>query len=246
MARKPFVVLDAEILSSSVWSEAPHVRLVWITLLVLCDTDGYVGAALPGIARAAGISIEETQDAIDRLMAPDPYSRTQKDEGRRLIVADRGYQILNFIEHVDRLSAERKKSRDRVRRHRERRCNAQGVTVTLQSPREQGTENREVSKNVPEPPLLPAEEKAERATRATIQGLQAKLGSLIARLAEHPNSRRMVPDWSREVTSYTRQDGTKVRGQPDYRCVSSIDRLEKSIEDAEWWLEELERPNGQR
>ena len=84
MARKPYVVIDAEILSSSVWSEAQHVRLVWLTLLILCDTDGYVGASLPGVANAAGVTLEQAQEAISKFLAPDPYSRTTSDEGRRL------------------------------------------------------------------------------------------------------------------------------------------------------------------
>lgn len=120
MARKPFVVLDAEILSSSVWSEAPHIKLVWITLLVLCDTDGYVGASVPGIASAAGVTLEQAREALARFQEPDPDSRTKTDEGRRLVVVDRGFRILNFKEHLDRLSADRMKARDRLRRFRER------------------------------------------------------------------------------------------------------------------------------
>ena len=118
MAKKPFVVLDAEILSSSIWSEASHVRLVWITLLVLCDLDGYVGASVPGIAKAAGVPLAEAESALERLQGPDPYSRTRKDEGRRLRKAERGWQILNFTDHVDRLSKERRKTRERVRKWR--------------------------------------------------------------------------------------------------------------------------------
>lgn len=148
MAKKPFVVLDAEILSSSVWAEAAHVRLVWITLLILCDTEGYVGAALPGIARAAGVTLEEAQDAMDRLQQPDPFSRTKSSEGRRVEVVERGFRVLNFLEHLDRLSNERTKARDRMRRHRERKRN-KTVTVTpgyVTVPagnREQGIGNRE-------------------------------------------------------------------------------------------------------
>ena len=140
-------MIDAEILSSSVWSEAPHVRLVWLTLLILCDTDGYVGAAIPGIARAAGVSLAETRDAMERLQQPDPDSRTKTDEGRRVRLAERGFQILNFREHLDRLSAERAKSRDRVRRFRERqRSNVThpdgNVTVPVEN-RDQGVGSRD-------------------------------------------------------------------------------------------------------
>ncbi len=83
-------------------------------------------------------------------------------------------------------------------------------------------------------------ERAEQAIKDQTRSLQLKLGALIGRLAEHPRSTRMVPDWSREVTSYERPDGTKVRGSPDWRTIFSIDRLEKSIADAEWWFNKLE------
>lgn len=144
MARKPFVVIDAEILSSSVWSESMHVKLVWLTLLILCDTEGYVGAAIPGIARAAGVSLDQTREALSRLMLPDPDSRTQAHDGRRLQPVERGFQILNFRDHLDRLSKERAKSRDRVRRFRaKQRSDRDGnVTVTAGS-REQGIGNRD-------------------------------------------------------------------------------------------------------
>lgn len=154
LARKPFVVLDAEILSSSVWSEAASVRLVWITLLILCDTEGYVGASVPGIASAAGVGLQDAEDALQRLQQPDPYSRTKTNEGRRLAVTERGWQVLNFIEHLDRLSSERTKARDRMRRHRERKAKPKrkrnrGVTnmdgyVTIHAGnRDQGVGNKE-------------------------------------------------------------------------------------------------------
>jgi uncharacterized protein YdaU (DUF1376 family) len=92
------------------------------------------------------------------------------------------------------------------------------------------------------PPLPPPPaERAEKATNDAINSLQLRLGALICQLSEHPNSRQMVPAWTREVTAYDRQDGTKVRGVADFRTVRSIDRLERSIADAEWHLAELEK-----
>lgn len=91
-----------------------------------------------------------------------------------------------------------------------------------------------------QPPRLPADI-AESAVTDEIRKLQAELGSRLARLAEHPNSREMVPSWSRKATSYTRKDGTKVPGVADYRTITSIERLEKSIADADKWLNRLNR-----
>jgi len=144
LARKPFVVIDAEILSSSVWSEAAHVKLVWLTLLILCDTEGYVGAAVPGIARAAGVTLAQAREAIALFMEPDPDSRTRAHEGRRLETAERGFRILNFREHLDRLSAERRKTRDRVRKFRARKRESADGNVTVPTGnREQGIGNRD-------------------------------------------------------------------------------------------------------
>lgn len=255
MARKPFVVIDAEILSSSVWSEAAHVKLVWLTLLILCDTEGYVGAAIPGIARAAGVSLDQAREALSLFMLPDPDSRTQKDEGRRLEPADRGFRILNFREHLDRLSIERTKARDRVRRFRDRKRQKEDGNVTvLSESREQGVGSSEdvplakiekVGREVVEPrrneqpPRLPADI-AEASVLNEIRKLQNELAGRLARLSEHPNSREMVSSWSRRATSYTRKDGTKVQGVSDYRTISSIERLERSIADADRWLQRLD------
>ena len=131
MARKPYVVIDAEILSSSIWSEDSDTRLVWFTLLILCDTEGYVGAAVPGIARAAGVPLDATIAALEKFQQPDPHSRTQTEEGRRIRVVERGFQVLNFQEHLDRMSAERAKARDRVRKHRERKRQRLDGNVTV-------------------------------------------------------------------------------------------------------------------
>lgn len=255
MARKPFVVIDAEILSSSVWSEAPHVKLVWLTLLILCDTEGYVGAAVPGIARAAGVTVDQARDALRLFMLPDPDSRTQAHDGKRLEPAERGFRILNFREHLDRLSAERTKARDRVRKFRERkRQQADGNVTVPAGNREQRTGNRDVvpepltvvgrevlappGRNAP-PARLPSD-RAEQATDATIRKLQIELGTRLAKLSEHENSRLMLPDWCRKATCYDRKDGTRVQGVADYRTIYSIDRLEKSIADADRWLKRLD------
>lgn len=149
MAKKPYVTIDADILTSTIWREPPHVKVVWFTLLILCDLDGYVGASIPGIASTAGVTDEQCRDAMRRFQEPDPDSRTQSDEGRRIRVADRGFQIINFIEHLNRMSSERAKTRARVKKFRQRRAQMKRheTSVTLPSPpgnREEGRGNREV------------------------------------------------------------------------------------------------------
>lgn len=248
MARKPFVVIDAEILSSSVWSEAAHVRLVWITLLILCDTDGYVGASVPGIARAAGVTLEEAQEAVAVLQQPDPHSRTKSNEGRRLEPDERGWRILNFKEHLDRLSAERAKSRDRVRKFRERsrmkRHSADGNVTVPTGKREQGIGNRDENGRTEDPtsslPGVVREggvggEGAEQAIRAHRVRMERRLYELVGLLAQKHSDKDPV-EIMRTVTSWTGKDGKERRGMMRPELLSD-ERLEKSILDAEGWLD---------
>ena len=134
LARKPYVIIDAEILSSSIWCERPHVKLVWLTLLVLCDLDGYVGASVPGIASAAGVSLAEAQEALALFMAPDRHSRTEANEGRRLEKVERGFRVLNFRQHLDLLSVERARARERVRRFREKKRGRKSLPTLQDAP----------------------------------------------------------------------------------------------------------------
>lgn len=171
MARKPFVIIDAEILSSSIWSEEAHVRLVWLTLLILCDTEGYVGASVPGIAKAAGVTLEQAIAAMEKLQSTDPFSRTQANEGRRLEKAERGWQVLNFKEHLERLSAERQKTRDRMRRYRERlRAKKDGYVTVPTGNREQGPEKRDETSTEATPVAPRLETALDRLDTATTLG----------------------------------------------------------------------------
>ena len=90
------------------------------------------------------MTVEQVRDALGIFMRPDPDSRTQAHQGRRIEPADRGFHILNFREHLDRLSAERRKTRDRVRKFRARqRENADGNVTVPTGNREQGIGTRE-------------------------------------------------------------------------------------------------------
>lgn len=106
---------------------------VWITLLARKNQHGEVFAAVPGLAHAARVSLVKCKQALERLQAPDPYSRTPEHEGRRIEVIPGGWFVLNH-EKYRRLEDEedrRARTAERVRRHRERHRNAealQGVT----------------------------------------------------------------------------------------------------------------------
>lgn len=100
-----------------------HVKVVWITMLALADRKGIVFASLPGLADAARVSMEQCEDAIARLAAPDEYSRTKDFEGRRIEDVDGGWKLLNYIKYREARDGDerREQVREAVNRHRTKR-----------------------------------------------------------------------------------------------------------------------------
>ena len=110
--------LDREILSSSIWIEASPTQLkVWLFLLLQADPrTGILPDADPSIAHRCGLTIEETQDAIEWLASPDPHSRTKDNDGRRVERTEEGrVRVLNYENYRDK-----DYSTPRVKKWRER------------------------------------------------------------------------------------------------------------------------------
>lgn len=95
---------------------------MWVTMLALADKNGYVGASVPGLAKLAGVSLEDAETAITKFLAPDPMSRSKEHEGRRIREADRGWVLLNYAKVRDMRHAEtrREQNREAQRRAREK------------------------------------------------------------------------------------------------------------------------------
>lgn len=108
-----FTKLFNSILHSTIWSEPDHVRIVWITMLAMADKYGDVHAAVPGLARMAGKSLEDVEDAIGRFQQPDPYSRTSEHEGRRIQAVEGGWHLLNHGKYRELMSVEERKEYNR-------------------------------------------------------------------------------------------------------------------------------------
>lgn len=119
-----FTKLFGSLVFSTVWREEKHVKIVWITMLALADYNGRVMASIPGLADAARVSLDECLEALDRLKAPDPYSRTKEHEGRRIEEIDGGWKLLNYLKYRELRSAEERRlqTREAVARHRARKA----------------------------------------------------------------------------------------------------------------------------
>lgn len=150
-----FVKLDCGVLDSSLWVER-DARSVFFTALLMAKPYvideptptiavrsmepgplvippgryGLVQAAGSGIIRRDGIETEAGWRALEALAAPDPESRSEEYEGRRIARISGGYVVLNFARYrdFDDTAAERsRRYRERLKEDQERR-NATGVT----------------------------------------------------------------------------------------------------------------------
>ena len=104
-------------------------------MLAIKDENGFVSASRSGMARIANITMEDFEIGIKCLESPDPDSRTTEYDGRRIEKIEGGWIILNHEKYRLHDDIQRDKTRERVRRYRER-CNVVtkcSVTNTLPS-----------------------------------------------------------------------------------------------------------------
>jgi len=94
-----FTKLFSSITESTIWCEDSDIRVVWITMLAMSDKNGRIWASIPGLAKRAAVSIEQTESALNKFLSPDPYSRTKEHEGRRIEVIDGGWRLLNHAKY---------------------------------------------------------------------------------------------------------------------------------------------------
>jgi|GEM_PF-3584655 len=124
------------IVTSSVWSEDDKTRIMWITMLAVTEADGHVSGSIPGMAAVARLSITDTQIAIDRLCAPDPYSRSLEFEGRRITESPGGWQILNYDKYRASRDEDERKAymRDYMKKYRKQNSKLCKPTVNPRKP----------------------------------------------------------------------------------------------------------------
>src|ERR1017187_3841638 len=115
-----YTKLFHSILSSTIWREDLPTKVVWVTMLALANQDGDVEASVPGLAHLAGVTVEQAEAALTKLLSPDQYSRSPEHEGRRLEAIEGGWRLLNHAKYRDKMSAEDIREQARIRQQRRR------------------------------------------------------------------------------------------------------------------------------
>lgn len=90
-----YTKLFSSITASTIVSEPLATRWLWVTMLAMADQNGDVFGSVPGLARIANIELPACEAALDRFKAPDEWSRTKDNEGRRIVEIDGGWRLLN-------------------------------------------------------------------------------------------------------------------------------------------------------
>lgn len=90
-----YTKLFSSITESTVWGESYPTRIVWVAMLAMADKNGCVYGSVPGLARRANVTLAEVESALESFRAPDPYSRTQAEDGRRIEDIDGGWRLVN-------------------------------------------------------------------------------------------------------------------------------------------------------
>jgi len=126
-----YTKLFNSIMASSIWTEDDHTRILWISMLAMADKNGEIHASVPGLARLANIPIASCEKALEKFKAPDKYSRTTTDEGRRIEEIDGGWAVINHAKY--RLLASKQDSKEK-NAQRQKRFRDRQQTVRIVTP----------------------------------------------------------------------------------------------------------------
>jgi hypothetical protein len=103
---------------------------MWITILALCDENGLVRATTPGLSTLARIPIPRAKEIIAMLEAPDEFSRSLENEGRRIARIDGGYLVLNYTKYREKISHDIVRNQTKIRVANWKKRNSGNAPVT--------------------------------------------------------------------------------------------------------------------
>jgi len=93
-------------------------------MIILADADGVVDYTPAALSRRTGIPLEIIEHGIKKLEEPDPYSRTNYLDGRRIIRLDEhrpwSWEIVNYDVYRKKASREEQREKARLRKQKQR------------------------------------------------------------------------------------------------------------------------------
>lgn len=89
-------------------------------MLALKNKDHVVEGSLPGLADMARVSVDDCMSALEKLMAPDPHSRTADFDGRRIQKIPGGWYIVNGEKYRRLMSMDERREYNRLKKQESR------------------------------------------------------------------------------------------------------------------------------
>ena len=132
-----YAKLFSSITESSLWCVgSKEARLLFVSMLARADAAGVVESSLPGLAKLASLTLDETVNAVNELESPDPHDRSGVAEGRRITKIDGGWMLVNYSVYRERRSeAERREyMRTYMQEYRKRGVNNDVNSVSKSKP----------------------------------------------------------------------------------------------------------------
>lgn len=110
-----YTKLFSSIVASTIWREDVSTKVLWVTMLAMKNERHIVEGSVPGLAHLAGVSLEQCSTSLKKLESPDPYSRNQEHEGRRIEPVDGGWLILNGEYYRKKMSLDERREYQRIK-----------------------------------------------------------------------------------------------------------------------------------
>ena len=244
-----YTKLFNSIVTSTIWLEDDRTRLVWITMLALADKHGEVMASIPGLARVAGVPVDDCRIAIAKFLSPDPDSRSKDDEGRRIEPIDGGWQLINHAKYRAMASREEQQEADTLRKQRYRARLSRNVPKCPEPVREnlhiaEADSDPSLSSSVRAAAAPPSAPKFVKPSLEAIQLQAAKIGLAPIeadkffnhyeangwRVGRNPMKSwtHAMANWKANATTYTRPPAT-LNGAAAYAIGVELKRAEDEI-----------------
>lgn len=128
-----YAKLFSSLLDSTLWACENHILRVFLTMLLISDSEGYVEMPIPALARRSLVTYDECKQAIEVLEREDPESRSKEEDGRRIIRIGEDapiWHIVNYLKYRglrdedDRRAYNREKQREYRRKRSVPACTA--------------------------------------------------------------------------------------------------------------------------
>lgn len=123
-----YAPLFSSLTTGTLCGKWPDIGL-WPIVLSLSDWRGVVDVTPDYLSRVTGLPLQDVAACMARFCEPDPYSRSEAHEGRRLLLLEPdkrnwGWQVVNLQLYRDRASGQDQvadgRNAEKVRRYKER------------------------------------------------------------------------------------------------------------------------------